>query len=80
MLRAQNGIYSIKVALLAERGVIHYDPAFWTVEKLISVGPFYHSYHFRGLTFHYRRFLTSALMPPTYLPSALIWLLFGYTA
>jgi hypothetical protein len=40
MLREEKGIYSIKVALLAERGVIDYDPAFWTVDKIISVGPF----------------------------------------
>lgn len=37
MLREQKGIQSIKVALLAERGVIHYDPGLWTVEKLITV-------------------------------------------
>jgi Cu+-exporting ATPase len=40
MLREQKGIHSVKVALLAERGVIHYDPSSWTVEKLISVGAF----------------------------------------
>lgn len=39
MLREQKGIHSIKVALLAERAVIHYDPALWTVNKLTSVGP-----------------------------------------
>jgi hypothetical protein len=37
MLRDQKGIYSIKVALLAERAVIEYDPSDWTVEKLINV-------------------------------------------
>ncbi|KAG6813155.1 hypothetical protein H0H92_013561 [Tricholoma furcatifolium] len=36
MLRDQKGIYSIKVALLAERGLIEYDPAFWTVDKLVN--------------------------------------------
>lgn len=36
MLREQKGIHSIKVALLAERGVIDYDPGLWTVDKLIS--------------------------------------------
>ncbi|RDB20848.1 putative copper-transporting ATPase HMA5 [Hypsizygus marmoreus] len=36
MLREQKGIHSIKVALLAERGVIEYDPAEWTVDKLIN--------------------------------------------
>ncbi|KAF9006171.1 E1-E2 ATPase-domain-containing protein [Cyathus striatus] len=36
MLRDQKGIHSIKVALLAERGVVEYDPAFWTVPKIID--------------------------------------------
>lgn len=40
MLREQKGIHSIKVALLAERGVIDYDPGLWTVDKLISVSAF----------------------------------------
>lgn len=33
-LKGQAGIYSIKVALLAERAVVEYDPASWTPEKL----------------------------------------------
>lgn len=37
MLRDQKGIESIKVALLAERGVVEYDPAYWTVPKIIEV-------------------------------------------
>ena len=37
MLRDQQGIRSVKVALLAERGVIEYDPNVWTSEKLINV-------------------------------------------
>jgi Cu+-exporting ATPase len=37
MLRDQPGIHSIKVALLAERGVIEYDPNSWDVDKLINV-------------------------------------------
>jgi Cu+-exporting ATPase len=37
MLRRQPGIHSIKVALLAERGVVEYDPSQWTVPKLIEV-------------------------------------------
>ncbi|TCD69462.1 hypothetical protein EIP91_007588 [Steccherinum ochraceum] len=36
MLRDQSGIHSVKVALLAERGVIEYDPAKWDPEKLVS--------------------------------------------
>ncbi|KAG6869239.1 hypothetical protein C0993_009104 [Termitomyces sp. T159_Od127] len=36
MLRGQKGIHSVKVALLAERGQIEYDPAHWTVDKLIN--------------------------------------------
>lgn len=41
MLRDQQGIHSIKVALLAERGVVEYDPSVWTPEKLINVGTTY---------------------------------------
>ncbi|KDQ51047.1 hypothetical protein JAAARDRAFT_140939 [Jaapia argillacea MUCL 33604] len=36
MLRNQPGILSIKVALLAERASIEYDPSMWTSEKLIN--------------------------------------------
>jgi Cu+-exporting ATPase len=36
MLRGQSGIHSIKVALLAERGVIEYDPIIWDTDKLIE--------------------------------------------
>ena len=37
MLRGQDGIHSVKVALLAERGVVEYDPSLWTVDKIIEV-------------------------------------------
>jgi Cu+-exporting ATPase len=37
MLRSQPGIYSVKVALLAERGVVEFDPQQWTAEKVINV-------------------------------------------
>ncbi|KAI0076609.1 copper P-type ATPase CtaA [Panus rudis PR-1116 ss-1] len=36
MLRTQPGIISVKVALLAERGVVEYDPDQWTPEKIIN--------------------------------------------
>ncbi|KAF7308762.1 Copper P-type ATPase [Mycena kentingensis (nom. inval.)] len=36
MLRDQPGIHSVKVALLAERGVVEYDPDMWDVEKIIG--------------------------------------------
>ncbi|KAH0836710.1 hypothetical protein J3R83DRAFT_8439 [Lanmaoa asiatica] len=36
VLRTQPGIYSVKVALLAERGVLEYDPTVWTTEKIIN--------------------------------------------
>jgi len=36
MLREQPGIHSVKVALLAERGVVEYDPNTWNAEKIIS--------------------------------------------
>jgi Cu+-exporting ATPase len=37
MLRSQPGIHSIKVALLAERGVVEFDPQQWNTEKLVNV-------------------------------------------
>ena len=37
MLRNQPGIHSVKVALLAERAVVEYDPELWTAEKIMSV-------------------------------------------
>ena len=37
MLKSQEGIHSVTVALLAERGVVHYDPHAWTVDKIIGV-------------------------------------------
>jgi Cu+-exporting ATPase len=37
MLRSQPGIHSVKVALLAERGVVEFDPMQWTTEKVINV-------------------------------------------
>ncbi|KAI0749902.1 copper P-type ATPase CtaA [Daedaleopsis nitida] len=36
MLRTQPGIYSVKVALLAERGVVEYDPTLWDSDKIIT--------------------------------------------
>ena len=41
MLRNQAGIHSVKVALLAERGVVEYDPAKLTPEKVIEVSIFF---------------------------------------
>ena len=37
MLRQQDGIRSVKVALLAERGVVEYDPAVWNPDKIAEV-------------------------------------------
>lgn len=37
MLRSQLGIHSVKVALLAERGVVEFDPQQWNAEKVINV-------------------------------------------
>ncbi|OBZ66709.1 Copper-transporting ATPase 2 [Grifola frondosa] len=36
MLRTQLGIHSVKVALLAERGIVEYDPDVWTSDKIIN--------------------------------------------
>jgi len=37
MLRSQPGIHSVKVALLAERGLVEFDPQQWDAEKIINV-------------------------------------------
>lgn len=37
MLRTQPGIHSVKVALLAERGVVEYDPNVWDADKIANV-------------------------------------------
>lgn len=36
MLRSQAGIHSVKVALLAERGVVEFDPSVWTADKVMN--------------------------------------------
>ena len=36
VLRQQEGINSVRVALLAERAVIEYDPSLWTAEKIMN--------------------------------------------
>lgn len=36
MLRDQPGIRSVKVALLAERGVIEYDPSVWDEDRIVN--------------------------------------------
>ncbi|KAI0259346.1 copper P-type ATPase CtaA [Gloeopeniophorella convolvens] len=36
MLRSQAGIHSVKVALLAERGVVEFDPHQWTAERIVE--------------------------------------------
>jgi hypothetical protein len=38
-LRSQPGIYSVQVALLAERAVVEYDPVLWTDDKIAEVRP-----------------------------------------
>lgn len=37
VLQSQLGIYTVKVALLAERAVVEFDPRVWTTEKIINV-------------------------------------------
>ncbi|KAI0287670.1 hypothetical protein BC826DRAFT_1108263 [Russula brevipes] len=39
MLRSQLGTHPVKVALLAERGVVDFDPQQWDAEKIIKVSP-----------------------------------------
>ncbi|KAH9839946.1 copper transporting p-type ATPase-like protein [Rhodofomes roseus] len=36
MLRTQPGIHSVRVALLAERGVVEYDPNVWDADKIAN--------------------------------------------
>jgi len=40
MLRNMTGIHSVRVALLAERGVVDYDPEVWDPEKIINVSAY----------------------------------------
>ncbi|KAI1785679.1 hypothetical protein LXA43DRAFT_106790 [Ganoderma leucocontextum] len=47
MLRSQAGIYSIKVALLAERGVVEYDPNVWDADKIVSVSLYFFAFPLR---------------------------------
>jgi hypothetical protein len=70
MLRNQDGIYSVKVALLAERGVVEYDPSKWTVEKLMSVRQRLLSLHgcSTRLTYNRRKSPILASMQHTYPP------------
>jgi hypothetical protein len=64
MLREQPGVHSVKVALLAERGVIEYDPGVWDTDKLIEVNLSLQS-HFSSSNFVTRKFQTSVLTPPS---------------
>ena len=40
MLRNMSGIHSIRVALLAERGFVEYNPQTWDPEKIINVSAY----------------------------------------
>ena len=62
MLRSQTGIHSIKVALLAERGVVEYDPNVWDADKIVSV-----SLHF-SCSLSLRRVLSPSLTCATVSP------------
>jgi len=62
-----SGIHSVRVALLAERGVVEYNPEAWDPEKIINV-----STHLRPFpppthrVLYHRKYLTSGSMPPKY--------------
>lgn len=65
------GIHSVRVALLAERGVVEYNPEVWDPEKIINVStfltsPFSQTHH----VFYRRKYLILASMPPKYLSPA----------
>jgi len=73
MLRDMSGIHSIRVALLAERGVVEYDPKVWDPEKIVNVSEYLSPPS--SLTHHvlyHRKYLISVLMLPKYLSPALI--------
>lgn len=82
MLRTQPGIHSVKVALLAERGVVEYDPDVWTPEKIVGVCDLLNSVGFDlpNSISHCRKYLISGSTQPLYPLVDLIMLLFGYTA
>ena len=50
MLRDMTGIHSVRVALLAERGVVEYNPEVWDPEKIISVSTYPQPAPLRPLT------------------------------
>lgn len=72
MLRKMPGIHSVRVALLAERGVVEYDPTDWNPEKIINVSPWCSSSSSYTHRVWLRKYLISASTPPKYPPSALI--------
>jgi len=62
-----SGIHSVRVALLAERGVVEYNPEAWDPEKIINVSahlcpPSPPTHH---VPYH-RKYLISASMPHKY--------------
>ena len=58
MLRSQPGIHSVKVALLAERGVVEFDPNQWTTEKVINVSSYHATQLSSSFYMTYRKYLT----------------------
>ena len=74
MLRDQEGIHSVKVALLAERGIIQYDPKVWTEDKLINVCLF--ELLPEPVSHLPRKYLILVSTRPSYLPS--VKTLFSY--
>ena len=67
MLRGRPGIHSIKVALLAERGVVEYDLDAWNPSKLIEVRSIVSSSLACSdiLPCTFRKYLTLASMQPS---------------
>ena len=65
MLRNQPGIHSVKVALLAERAVVEYDPKQWTEEKIMSVSTTIYQMPHRALVVHtvFRTIVPSLAVP-----------------
>ena len=67
MLRNMSGIHSIRVALLAERGLVEYDLQTWDPEKIINVsaylGPLASPIH---CVLYRRKYPISVLMLPKY--------------
>ena len=68
MLRNQAGIHSVKVALLAERGVVEYDPSVWDPDRIVTVSALFLSSVMNPCRIRIPAFLGVEGAPPKVIP------------